>query len=72
MWYSSSSVDHLRMVECNPRPLGHHNMHYASILRLTEPQDKIAVSLVFIPYSDSTLSSCSLHFIIALSLILTL
>jgi hypothetical protein len=30
------------------------------------------MSLVFIPYSDSTLSYSSLHFIIALSLILTL
>jgi hypothetical protein len=25
-WYSSRSLDHLRGVECNPRPLGRHNM----------------------------------------------
>jgi hypothetical protein len=25
-WYSSGSLDCLRGVECNPRPLGRHNM----------------------------------------------
>ena len=25
-WYSSGSLDHLKGVECNPRPLGHHNV----------------------------------------------
>jgi hypothetical protein len=25
-WYSSGSLDHLRGVDCNPRPLGRHNM----------------------------------------------
>jgi hypothetical protein len=25
-WYSSLSLDHLRGVECNPRPLGRHNV----------------------------------------------
>jgi hypothetical protein len=25
-WYSSGSLDHLKMVECNPRPLGRHNV----------------------------------------------
>jgi hypothetical protein len=25
-WYSSWSLDHLKGVECNPRPLGRHNM----------------------------------------------
>jgi hypothetical protein len=25
-WYSSGSLDHLRGVDCNPRPLGHHNV----------------------------------------------
>jgi hypothetical protein len=25
-WYSSGSLDHLKGVECNPRPLGRHNM----------------------------------------------
>jgi hypothetical protein len=25
-WYSSGSFDRLRGVDCNPRPLGRHNM----------------------------------------------
>jgi hypothetical protein len=25
-WYSSGTLDHLRGVECNPRPLGRHNV----------------------------------------------
>jgi hypothetical protein len=25
-WYSSGSLDHLKGVECNPRPLGRHNV----------------------------------------------
>jgi hypothetical protein len=25
-WYSSGSLNHLKGVECNPRPLGCHNM----------------------------------------------
>jgi hypothetical protein len=25
-WYSSQSLDHFRGVECNPRPLGRHNV----------------------------------------------
>jgi hypothetical protein len=25
-WYSSGSLDRLRGVDCNPRPLGHHNV----------------------------------------------
>jgi hypothetical protein len=25
-WYSSVSLDHLRGVDCNPRPLGRHNV----------------------------------------------
>jgi hypothetical protein len=25
-WYSSWSLDHLRGVDCNPRPLGRHNV----------------------------------------------
>jgi hypothetical protein len=25
-WYSSGSLDHLKEVECNPRPLGCHNV----------------------------------------------
>jgi hypothetical protein len=31
-WYSSGSLDHLKGVECNPRPLGRHNMDYASVV----------------------------------------
>jgi hypothetical protein len=26
LWYSSGSLDHLKGVECNPHPLGQHNM----------------------------------------------
>jgi hypothetical protein len=26
LWYSSGSLDHLKGVECNPRPLGCHNV----------------------------------------------
>jgi hypothetical protein len=26
LWYSSGSLDRLRGVDCNPRPLGRHNM----------------------------------------------
>jgi hypothetical protein len=25
-WYSSGSLDRLRVVDCNPRPLGRHNV----------------------------------------------
>jgi hypothetical protein len=31
LWYSSGSLDHLKGVECNPRPLGCHNMEQASV-----------------------------------------
>jgi hypothetical protein len=26
LWYSSGSLDHLKGVECNPHPLGRHNV----------------------------------------------
>jgi hypothetical protein len=26
LWYSSGSLDHLRGVDCNPRPLERHNV----------------------------------------------
>jgi hypothetical protein len=26
LWYSSGSLDRLRGVDCNPHPLGHHNV----------------------------------------------
>jgi hypothetical protein len=26
LWYSTGSLDRLRGVDCNPRPLGRHNM----------------------------------------------
>jgi hypothetical protein len=45
LWYSSRSLDHLKGVECNPRPLGHHNMEVGNCY-LAEPQDKYHVSLV--------------------------
>jgi hypothetical protein len=31
LWYSSGSLDRLRGVDCNPRPLGRHNMELASV-----------------------------------------
>jgi hypothetical protein len=39
-WYSSWSLDHLKGVECNPRPLGRHNVEVGKCY-LVEPQDKI-------------------------------
>jgi hypothetical protein len=38
-------LDHLKVVECNPRPLGHHNMEVGKCY-LAEPWDKNHVSLV--------------------------
>jgi hypothetical protein len=49
LWYSSCSLDHLKGVECNPRPLGHHNMEVGKCY-LAEPQDKNCVSLL-LPFS---------------------
>jgi hypothetical protein len=44
-WYSSGSLDHLKGVECNPRPLGRHNVEVGKCY-LAEPRDKNRVSLV--------------------------
>jgi hypothetical protein len=44
-WYSSWSSDHLKGVECNPRPLGRHNVEVGKFY-LAEPWDKIHVSCV--------------------------
>jgi hypothetical protein len=38
-WYSSGSLDRLRGVDCNPRPLGRHNVS-RQVLDLAEPRDK--------------------------------
>jgi hypothetical protein len=38
-------LDHLKGVECNPRPLGRHNMEVGKYY-LAEPWDKNRVSLV--------------------------
>jgi hypothetical protein len=38
-------LDHLKGVECNPRPLGRHNVEVGKCY-LAEPQDKNHVSLV--------------------------
>jgi hypothetical protein len=38
-------LDHLKGVECNPRPLGRHNMEVGKCY-LAEPRDKNHVSLV--------------------------
>jgi hypothetical protein len=44
-WYSSWSSDHLKGVECNPRPLGRHNVEVGKCY-LVEPRDKNCVSCV--------------------------
>jgi hypothetical protein len=38
-------IDHLKGVECNPRPLGRHNVEVGKC-HLAEPRDKNRVSLV--------------------------
>jgi hypothetical protein len=38
-------LDHLKGVECNPRPLGRHNVEVGKCY-LAEPRDKNRVSLV--------------------------
>jgi hypothetical protein len=43
-WYSSWSLDHLKGVECNPRPLGCHNVEVGKCY-LVEPRDKIVCLL---------------------------
>jgi hypothetical protein len=43
-WYSSWSLNHLKGVECNPRPLGRYNVEVGKCY-LAEPKDKIAYLL---------------------------
>jgi hypothetical protein len=63
-WYSSWSLDHLKGVECNPRPLGRHNMEVGKCY-LAEPRDKIACLLCcflcdcFVQELASKLLSCT-------------
>jgi hypothetical protein len=45
LWYSSWSLDHLKGVECNPHPLGRHNLEVGKCY-LAESRDKNRVSLV--------------------------
>jgi hypothetical protein len=40
-------LDHLKGVECNPRPLGRHNVEVGKCY-LAEPRDKNRVSLVLL------------------------
>jgi hypothetical protein len=47
LWYSSRLLDHLKGVECNPRPLGRHNVEVGKCY-LAEPRDKNRVSLVLL------------------------
>jgi hypothetical protein len=44
LWYSSWSLDHLKGVECNPRPLGRHNVEVGKCY-LAEPRVKITCLL---------------------------
>jgi hypothetical protein len=46
-WYSSRSLDYLKGVECNPRPLGRHNVEVGKCY-LAEPRDKNHPSLVLL------------------------
>jgi hypothetical protein len=59
LWYSSRSLDHLKGVECNPRPLGRHNVEVGKCY-MAEPRDKICVSLV-LPFCDCFVHKNSLH-----------
>jgi hypothetical protein len=54
-WYSSRSLDHLKGVECNPCPLGHHNVEVGKCY-LAEPWDKNYVSLVLLFYVIDSIS----------------
>jgi hypothetical protein len=58
-WYSSRSLDHLKWVECNPRPLGRHNVEVVKCY-LAEPRDKNRVSLVLL-FCDCFVHKNSLH-----------
>jgi hypothetical protein len=58
-WYSSRSLDHLKGVECNPCPLGRHNVEVGKCY-LAEPWDKNRVSLVLL-FCDCFVHKNSLH-----------
>jgi hypothetical protein len=58
-WYSSRSLDHLKEVECNPRPSGRHNVEVGKCY-LAEPQDKNRVSRVLL-FCDCFVRTSSLH-----------
>ena len=53
-WFSSRSMDHLKVVECKPCPLGRHNVEVGKCY-LAEPRDKNRVSLVLL-FCDCFLS----------------
>jgi hypothetical protein len=59
-WYSSWSLDHLKGVECNPRPLGRHNVEVGKYY-LAEPQDKNRVSLVCFTFDYLWSRTCFNH-----------
>jgi hypothetical protein len=59
-WYSSSSLDHLKEVECNPHPLGRHNVEVGKCY-LAEPWDKNRVSLVLLLSVIACVRKSSLH-----------
>jgi hypothetical protein len=48
-------LDHLKGVECNPRPLGCHNVEVGKCY-LAEPRDKNSVSLVLLFYVIDSIS----------------
>jgi hypothetical protein len=60
--YSSGSLDLLRGVDCNPRPLGRHNVD-RQVLDLAEPRDKplclsmIDLLVVIVSCKDSSLAT---------------
>jgi hypothetical protein len=59
LWYSSRSSDHLKGVECNPRPLGRHNVEVAKCY-LAKPRGKNRVSLV-LHFCNCFVRKSSLH-----------
>jgi hypothetical protein len=60
LWYSSCSSDHLKGVECNPRPLGRHNVEVGKCY-LAEPRDKNRVSLVLLLFVIACVRKSLLH-----------
>jgi hypothetical protein len=58
--YSSWSSDHLKGVECNPRPFGCHNVEVGKCY-LAEPRDKNRVSLVLLFCVIVCVRKSSLH-----------